>query len=121
MEYRSAAHHVVDGERAGAHPRYPSRLSAKPEPRAAVSADLITLERGLIEREAEAWLLRDHELALLDRWRLLEELERPRHVLDGEPVRDRRDQMDVDLRHQVAHHRQVEGLGHAGDLHPLRD
>ena len=32
-----------------------------------------------------------------------------------------RDEVHVDLRDQVAHHRQVEGLGHAGDLHPLRD
>jgi NAD(P)-dependent dehydrogenase (short-subunit alcohol dehydrogenase family) len=29
--------------------------------------------------------------------------------------------MAVDLRDQVAHHRQVEGLGHARHLHPLGD
>jgi len=29
--------------------------------------------------------------------------------------------MGVNFRDDVANHRQVEGLGHAGDLHPLRD
>jgi hypothetical protein len=29
--------------------------------------------------------------------------------------------MDVDLRHPVADHRQIEGFGHTGDLEPGRD
>src|SRR6267142_1810601 len=85
------------------------------------SADLIALERRLVEREAEPGLSRYHEQAALDGRRLLLEPERPRHVLDGEAVGNGRDEMDVDLRHEVAHHGEVERLGHAGDLHPLRD
>ena len=52
---------------------------------------------------------------------LFPQLEQARHVLDGQPVGDRADQVDMDLRHAVADHRQVEGLGHAGDLEPRRD
>ena len=37
------------------------------------------------------------------------------------PFGDRADQMHVDLRDAVADHRQVEGLGHAGDLEPRGD
>src|SRR6266568_3755590 len=76
--------------------------------------------RRRVEREPEPRRLRHHELAALERRRLREEPERPRHVLDGEAVRDRGDKVDVDLGDEVAHHRQVERLGHAGHLHPLR-
>src|SRR5213075_1642634 len=48
--------------------------------------------------------------------RLFEEAHQPRHVFDGQPVRNSADQVDVDLGDQVADDRQVEGLGHAGDL-----
>src|SRR5262249_15040839 len=58
---------------------------------------LEALDRGLVEGEAQPRLLRHHELTALERRRLLEEPQRPRHVLDGETVGNRRDQMHVDL------------------------
>src|SRR5262245_65296367 len=79
------------------------------------SADLEALHRRLVEGEAEPGLLRHRELAALDRRRLLVEAQGPRHVLDGEADGDRRDQVHVDLRDQMAHDRQVERLGHARD------
>src|SRR4030095_1236699 len=79
-------------------------------------ADLVALDRGRVEREPEARLARHHQLAPLERGRLLEELERPRHVLHREPVGNGGDEVHVELGDEVAHHRQVEGLRHAGDL-----
>ena len=58
---------------------------------------------------------------MLDGRCLLEEPERPRHVLDGQAVGNGGHEMHVHLGHEVTHHRQVERLGHSRDLHPLRD
>src|SRR5262249_5226969 len=85
------------------------------------SADLKAFHRGLVERQAEAQLLWHDELPALDGRRLLVEVQGPRHVLDGQAVGDRCDQVHVDLRYQMANDRQIERLGHARDLHPLRD
>ena len=78
------------------------------------------LQRLLVELEAQPGLVRQHELALLDHRRLLVERHHPRHVLDGEAVGAGRHHVHQHLGHDVADDRQVEGLGHAGDLHPLR-
>ena len=72
----------------------------------------VAIERGLVEFEAETGCGRHHELAVLRPRDLLEEAHQPRHVFDGEPVRNRPDQVDMDLGDQVADDRQVESLGH---------
>src|SRR5204863_1398210 len=43
------------------------------------------------------------------------------HVFDGEAVGNAGDKVGVEFGDDVADHRQVEGLGHAGDLEPRGD
>src|SRR5436190_2146425 len=79
------------------------------------------VDRLQIEFEAEAGLCRHRQFAVLLHRHLFEERHQPRHVFDRQPVRHGADQMHMHLRDQVADDRQVERLGHAGDLQPLRD
>src|SRR2546422_5215658 len=66
------------------------------------SADLVALDRRLIERQAQARPARHHEPAAFEGRRLLVEPERPRHVLHGEAVGDGGGQVGVDLGNEVA-------------------
>src|SRR5260370_21169449 len=79
------------------------------------------LERSLVEFKAEAGRGWHPELAFHGTWNFLEEPPEPRHVFDGESVRDRTDQMHMHFRYEVTDHRQLEGLCHPGALEPLRD
>src|SRR5204862_7861533 len=54
------------------------------------SSDRETLDGVGGEREAEAGLLRQDHVALVDRRGFLEQLQHPRHVFDRQPIRDRR-------------------------------
>ena len=89
--------------------------------RAAPSAQRVAVDHVAIESQAQPGRRRHSQLAVHRPRHFLEQLQRPRHVFDGEAVGDRRDEMHVDLGEQVAHDRQVEGFGHAGDLHPVGD
>src|SRR5439155_16087522 len=66
-------------------PQAPNARGAPAQPwrpstmQATASADLVALDRRLIEGQAEPGFLRHHELAMLDGRCLLEEPERPRH------------------------------------------
>src|SRR5947209_103433 len=71
------------------------------------------LEYGLVELQPQTWLLGYRQQAVLHRRRLLPEAQRPRHVLDGQVVGDRGDQVDVNLRDDVAHDRQIGAVGDA--------
>src|SRR5262249_15941807 len=77
-------------------------------------ADLVALDGLPIETQSQAGFLRHQELPILHLWGLLEEPQRPGHVLDGEAVWKGGDEVHVDLRDEMADHRQVKGFGHAG-------
>src|ERR1700756_1102483 len=104
----------------------PCAISSKRSTSASSSAktvlgNTIALEGGLVGFEAETGWVRHDEPAVLWPRHLFEEAHQPWHVFDRQPVRHRADQVDMDLGNEMADHRQIEGFGHAGDLHPLRD
>src|SRR5262249_44407208 len=101
--------------------RPPSRRRSAAWRRSWVSANLVALERCLIEREPESGLRGYEQLAVIELRRFFPKPQRPRHVFDREAVGDRRDQMHVQLGDEMADHGQIERLRHTGDLHPLRD
>src|SRR5262249_38791841 len=55
------------------------------------------------------------------RWRVFKDASCQRPVLEGQSVRDRRHQLDLDLRQQMADDLDVEGFGHGRDFEPTRD
>src|SRR6476661_4105245 len=79
------------------------------------------LERFRVELEPQPRFVGYGQLTVHRLRHFLPQLRRPRHILDGETVRNRRNHMHGNLRAQVIHDRQIERLSHAGDLHPLRD
>src|SRR3954471_15711038 len=72
------------------------------------SSSRVAREDIRIELEPEPGLLRNDQHTVFDLRRFLVEPERARHVFDGQPVRHGGDEMNVDLRHEMAHYRQIE-------------
>ena len=72
--------------------------------------DRVLFQRRFVELQAQPWPLREDDLAVFNPWRLLEKRQTPGHVLHRQPVGDGHHGVGHDLRRQVAHHRQVEGL-----------
>src|ERR1700721_1271742 len=59
----------------------------------------------LIQRETKAGLVGQHKLAAVEHRRLVEQLQHPRHVLDGQSIGYRGDQMSVEFGNHMADHR----------------
>src|SRR3974377_463260 len=87
---------------------------------AKVLADAIFIENVGCKFQPQPGFSRHCDFAFFWNRRIFEQAPSPWHVFDHKPVRYGRDEMDVDLRQEVAGHWRIECLSHASNLHPLR-
>ena len=71
------------------------------------------------ELQTQPRLGRHNQFTLHRHGNFLPQTKRPRHVFDSQTVGNRRNQMHMNFREQMAHHRQIECLGHGRDFHPV--